>query len=269
MADTQTAGGADPAAAHERAAQDLLRAARDARPIPPLTESNPSWELDDAYEVQRQVRSAWLADGARLAGRKVGLTSQAMQDMLGVDQPDFGFLLDSMLASSGEAIPVANLIAPRVEAEIAFFIAKPLAGPGVDRRQVLDATEAVAPALEVIDSRVADWRIKLVDTVADNASSGMAVLGERRPLDALDLAAEEMELDVDGEQVSGSGSAVLGTHPADAVAWLADTLAGFGERIEAGEVVIPGAMARALPVGAGSRAVARFSTLGEVSAVFE
>lgn len=268
MADAQAAGD-EPTEAHERAAQDLLRAAREARPVPPLVETHPGMEIADAYEVQRLVRRAWLDDGARLAGRKVGLTSQAMQEMLGVDQPDFGFLLESMLVSSGHSIPCANLIAPRVEAEIAFFLADAVAGPGVERDQVLDATEAVAPALEVIDSRVADWRITIVDTIADNASSGMAVLGERHPLDGLDLAAEEMTLDVDGEQVSGSGRAVLGSHPADAIAWLANTLADFGERIEAGEVVIPGAMARALPVHAGSRGVARFSTLGEVSAVFE
>lgn len=269
MADAQAVGGMSPLEAHERAARELMRAAREGRPIPPLVESHPELGIRDAYEIQRQVRRAWLEVGARLVGHKVGLTSQAMQEMLGVDQPDFGFLLESMLMPSGGSIPVSKLIAPRVEAEIAFFLAKPLAGPGVDLDQVIDATEAVAPALEVIDSRVTDWRITIVDTIADNASSGMAVLGERRPLDGLDLAAEEMTLDVDGEQVSGSGRAVLGTHPGDAVLWLANTLADFGERIEAGEVVIPGAMARALPIQSGSRAIARFSTLGEVSATFE
>lgn len=269
VTDAQAVGGDKTVDAYERVARELMRAAREARSIPPLVESHPGLGIRDAYEIQRHVRRAWLDSGARLAGRKVGLTSQAMQDMLGVDQPDFGFLLESMLLPSGASIPVSELIAPRVEAEIAFHLAKPLAGPGVEREQVLEAIEAVAPALEVIDSRVADWRITIVDTIADNASSGKAVFGERRPPGDLDLAAEEMTLEVDGEQVSGSGRAVLGSHPADAVAWLANTLADFGERIEAGEVVIPGALARALPVGAGSRAVAEFSTLGEVSAIFE
>jgi 2-keto-4-pentenoate hydratase len=251
----------------------LLEAERTGVPIGPLTEAHPDLSLADAYAIQQRGRALRVEGAARLVGHKVGLTSQAMQDLLGVDQPDFGYLTDAMVRESGAALPSAGLIAPRVEAEIAFRIGADLSGPGVDRDAVLAATTDVAPCLEVVDSRVADWRIRLADTVADNASSGLAVFGAFRPLADLDLAAITMTMDVTtpgGVAVSstGRGSAVLG-HPADAVAWLVRTLAPFGEGLHAGEVVIPGAMAAAVNVSAGAAVSATFSALGDVTAHFE
>jgi 2-oxopent-4-enoate hydratase len=253
---------------NERMARALLDAEAAADPIAPLTDAEPDLSAADAYAIQRIGRDWRVEAGARVVGRKVGLTSTAMQEMLGVDQPDFGYLLEAAVLESGAAIDTARLIAPRVEAEIAFFLDREVAGPDVTPAQVLEATAEVAPALEVIDSRIADWRIKLVDTIADNASGAMAVLGPRTPLDQIDLQAEEMTLDVGAEQVSGRGEAVLG-HPARAVAWLARALAPYGESLQAGEVVLPGAMAKALPVAPGATARARFRRLGEVVAAFE
>lgn len=198
-----------------------------------------------------------------------------MRDLLGVDQPDHGVVLDTMVVAAGEAIEAARLIAPKVEAEIAFYLARPLAGPEVSAADVLTATDRVGAALEIVDSRVADWRIGIADTIADNASSGLVVLGEPVPLGDLDLAAEEAEVAVGPTRVAGAGTvgevssigigaAVLG-HPAEAVAWLARTLAPYGEGIAAGEFVIPGSVAAALPFAAGDTLRASFATLGELA----
>ena len=213
-----------------------------------------------------------MADGATVVGRKVGLTSRAMQEMLGVDQPDFGYLTDEMISSSGVALRVADYIAPRVEVEIAFRLGRQLAGSDLTVDDVLEATEAVAVAVEVIDSRIAEWRIRIADTIADNASSARVVLGAWADFRGQDLAALEAGLTVrsrDGEeQVSGRGDAVLG-HPARAVAWLAEALDTYeGGGMEAGEIVIPGAMAKALTVAAGSTVSAHVEGLGEVNLSF-
>jgi 2-keto-4-pentenoate hydratase len=245
------------------------------RPIPPPTDAHPALSIADAYAIQRRGRTLREASGARLVGRKIGLTSQAMQEMLGVDQPDFGYLTDDMLDPSGAVVSLAGLIAPRVEAEIAFRFGAPLSGSGLDAQDVLAATSEVAPAFELIDSRVADWRIRIADTIADNASSARVVLGAFRPIEDLDLRDVEMEMAVTpgpaGEArsvVTGRGDAVLG-HPAAAVAWLVAALDAYGgEGIAAGDIVIPGAMARALPVAPGARAHAAFSGLGDVSVEF-
>lgn len=249
-------------------ARRLYEAERTAVPVGPLTAEHPDLTIADAYAVQLAGRAMRVADGASLVGRKVGLTSDAMQQMLGVDQPDFGYLTAGMVSADGATMP-AHLIAPRVEAEIAFRLGAPLGGPDLTVADVLAATEAVAPAIEVIDSRVADWRILIADTIADNASSGHVAIGAWQPLGELDLAAMEMTMTVEpGESVSGRGDAVLG-HPAEAVAWLARSLhVNGGETIAAGEIVIPGAMARALAVAPGGSATATFSGLGSVSARF-
>lgn len=251
----------------ERLARELLAAERGATAIEPLTTELPRLSLADAYEVQRRGRDLRLADGAALTGRKVGLTSVAMQQMLGVDQPDFGYLTDAMLVPPGASVHVGGLIAPRVEAEIAFRLRRPLHGATVTREEVLAATEAVAPAIEVIDSRIADWRITIADTIADNASCGRYAVGTFSPVGDLDLAALPGELTVHGargiDRVEGRGGAVLG-HPADALVWLARALNDFGEGIEAGAVVLPGAIARALPIESGDTVQAGFAGLGEL-----
>jgi len=249
----------------EQAAAALLRAERERAPIAPLTETLRGVTVEDAYAIQRAGRALRLADGARrVVGRKVGLTSRAMQELLGVKQPDFGYLLDDMLILDGEEVSGDRFIAPRVEAEIAFLIARPLEGRGLTIDDVLAATEAVAPALELVDSRIADWRIAIEDTIADNASSGAAVIGAWRPLaDVGELTALEVTMRVGEQVVDGRGDAVLG-HPAAPIAWLAAALARHGERIEPGEVVIPGSVVTALPLAPGDAAHAACPALGEV-----
>jgi 2-keto-4-pentenoate hydratase len=253
-------------------ARELLDAEFGARAVPPLVERHPRIGVDEAYAVQRRGRSLRLEQGSRLVGRKVGLTSRAMQQLLGVDEPDFGYLTDAMVHPDGAELDADGLVAPRVEAEIAFRLVRPLAGADVDLDQALAAVGEVAPALEVVDSRVADWRITLADTVADNASSGLAVIGAFRPLGDTDLRAVEVSIEnrrAEGTSVTetGRGDAVLG-HPAEALAWLARALAPYGEGIEAGEIVIPGAMHRAIDLGAGDVVCADFGALGTVTASF-
>jgi 2-keto-4-pentenoate hydratase len=248
-------------------ARKLREAELTASPVQPLAEGEAGFTITDAYRAQQIGREIRLQAGSRLVGHKIGLTSEAMQELLGVAEPDFGYLLDDMVLASGAVVDTSKLIDPRAEAEIAFVLAREIAGPGVTPEVVLDATGEVAPAIEVIDSRVAEWRITIVDTIADNASSGMAVLGEYMPLREVDLAALEARLVVDGDHVQGRGQAVLG-HPANAVAWLANALADFGESLAAGEVVLSGAMARALPVQKGAAARAYLGPLGAVWASF-
>lgn len=263
------------AAAIDAEAELLDAALREARAVGPSTERLPGLGLDGAYAVQRALIAKRVARGARPVGRKVGLTAQAMRDLLGVDQPDHGIVLDQMLVPDGGEIEMATLIEPKVEAEIAFYLGRPLAGPGVSAAEVLAATDRVGAALEIVDSRVAEWRIGIADTVADNASSGLVVLGEPVPLGDLDLAAEEATVSVEAggrgasdqgatTSSTGVGAAVLG-HPAEAVAWLTRTLAPYGEGIAAGEFVIPGSVAAALPFAPGDTLRARFASLGELS----
>lgn len=255
---------------HDRLARRLLEAEINAEAIEPLTAEHPDLDLEDAYAIQLRGRELRRAQDARIIGHKVGLTSAAMQQMLGVDQPDFGYLTLDMVSHSGGRLPCSKLIGPRVEVEIAFRLEQPLRGAGLSREKVLAATAEVAPALEVIDSRVADWRIGIADTIADNASCGRVVLGEFLPLGDLDLAAVEAEMSVnhaDGappERVEGRGEAVLG-HPAEAIVWLARALDEFGEGLEPGELILPGAMAKAVPVRAGDTVQATLTDLGAVT----
>lgn len=253
-------------------AHDLLTAERTGKSVAPVTERHPGMSVGEAYAVQRHGRRLREAAGARVVGRKVGLTSTAMQDLLGVGEPDFGYLTDAMLCDDGARLDRSGLVAPRVEAEIAFGLATSLYGADVTSAEARAAIGAVAPSLEVVDSRVADWRITLADTVADNASSGLAVLGTFRPCGDLDLAALSMQMTVshaDGriESETGTGAAVLGD-PAEALAWIVRALARFDESIEAGEIVIPGAMARAITINGAATVTADFDALGTVGATF-
>ncbi|WP_328694275.1 fumarylacetoacetate hydrolase family protein [Streptomyces phaeochromogenes] len=253
----------------EEACRLLREAERRVAPIDPLSELLPGMEVADSYAVQQGNIARRLSAGATVVGHKVGLTAAAMQQLLGVDEPDFGHLLDDMVHRDGGTVPAARYCLPRIEPEICFRLARPLRGPDVTVEDVLEATEAVAPALEIVDSRIRDWKITLADTVADNASAAGLVCGPWTPLgDAPDLATVTAELIVDGEAVAtGSGKEVLG-HPAAAVAWLANTLAAFGTALEPGHVVLPGTMTTAPFVSAGQRIEARFSALGPVSVTF-
>ncbi|MGB2710807.1 MAG: hypothetical protein WBC33_04765 [Conexibacter sp.] len=252
---------------HEALARLLWHAELQGEPVEPLSATFPELEVRDAYRVQAIGRELRGATGDEVRGWKVGLTSLAMQELMGVDQPDSGYLLESMIVGSGAQLRSEQFVQPRVEAEIAFLLKAAIEGPNVTREEVLAATQAFAPALEIIDSRIIDWRIGIVDTVADNASSGMAVIGDWR--DAEDVRVEEIgvSLALGPEVVRGRGDAVLG-HPAEAVVWLARTLAEQGGRMEPGDVVLPGAVARAVPIAAGQAAYATFDRLGEVSVRF-
>ncbi len=256
-------------AARHELADALDRAEATGTPIPPLTESLPDLSIADAYAIQAINVARRVDGGRRIVGRKVGLTSTAMQRQLGVDSPDFGALLDDMIVADGDAVDVGTLIAPKVEAEIAFVMGDDLIGPGVDVSAALRAIEGVLPAIEIIDSRVADWKIGLVDTIADNASSARCVLGGRMlPPSALDLRLCGMALRVDGRlAATGAGAAVLG-NPARCVAWLANTLGEHGDGLRAGDIVLAGALHAAAPVVAGSSVVAEFAHLGSVGVRF-
>ena len=250
-------------------AGELFRAQTDRRPIEPLTERAPDLVLEDAYAIQTRVIERRIAGGARAIGRKVGLTSKPMQQMLGVDEPDFGVLLDDMVVEDGDEIPLDSLLQPRVEAELAFVMAEDLAGPGVTTARALTAVAGVLPAIEVVDSRVADWRIKLVDTVADNASSGLLVVGGAlRPVEEMDLRLIGVVVSRNGEMIdTGAGAAALG-NPARCVAWLANKLGSLGAGLKAGDVVLPGAVHRMVAVQPGDVFRAEFSGLGAVTARF-
>jgi 2-keto-4-pentenoate hydratase len=253
----------------EHCVDALSTAAAERRPIEPLTASHPEMTVADAYAVQAAVIARRLAEGRVVRGHKAGLTSAAMQAQLGVDEPDFGVLLDDMLVEDGADISLARLLQPRIEAEIGFVLERDLEGPGVTAYDALGATAGVLSCLEVIDSRIADWRITLQDTIADNASSGLVVsAGRVLPVADLDLRLVGMAFYRNGELVeTGSGAAVLG-NPARCVAWLANKLSEFGEHLHAGDLVLAGALHKAVAVAPGDVFRAEFNHLGAVSTRF-
>ena len=248
-------------------AEALAAAERDRRPIPPLRETWPDLDVVDAYEIQLMGIRTRTAAGATIHGHKVGLSSKAMQDMMGVEEPDYGHLLSDMAV--GAAVSAAAYCFPRVEVEVAFILGATLPGEGCTEQDVLAATEALAPAIELIDSRISDWNIKIADTIADNASSAGYVLGpERVDPGALDLRAIDARLLCNGAQVAaGRSDAVLG-NPVTAVAWLARKVASFGVTLEAGHVILPGSVHRAIDVHPGDDFEAVFDGLGTVRLSF-
>jgi 2-keto-4-pentenoate hydratase len=253
----------------QKASRDLYSAERERRPIRPLTEQFPGIEIADAYGIQLGLMELKKADGGKVVGKKIGLTSTAMQKMLNVDQPDYGHILAGMMVDDGARFPTAELIQPKIEPEIAFILDKDLKGPGVTPIQVLAATAYVLPALEIIDSRIEGWKIKLCDTIADNASSARVVLGGvMKRVDQLDLRLVGMVMEKNGDVVqTGAGAAALG-HPANAVAWLANAVGAFGVALKAGEVIMPGALCGAADVARGDTIRACFDGLGTVSVRF-
>jgi 2-keto-4-pentenoate hydratase len=253
----------------DRIAQELMAADRARLPIEQLSATSPDMALGDAYRVQQSQVETRIAGGETIVGWKVGLTSAAMQQQLGVDQPDYGPVLSGWHLPDGATIDRSSLIAPRVEAEIGFLLKAPLQGPGVTAADVLRATESVTAAIEVIDSRIRDWKLTLVDTVADMASCARVLLGsDRIDPSGLDLRLVGVALDRDGEVVeTGAGAAVLGD-PVAAVAWAANTLGPLGVVLEAGQFVIPGAMHASVPAEAGQTFRARFDRLGSVTVRF-
>jgi 2-keto-4-pentenoate hydratase len=265
------------------AAELLWAAERDLAPIGPLTETFPGIDVVDAYEIQLSNIRRKLAAGARVRGHKVGLSSPVMQQMMGVDEPDYGHLLDSMVLAQDAPIAAAGYCYPRIEVEIGYVLGSALPGAGCTEADVLAATEYIVPSLELIDSRITDWRIRLADTIADNASSAGVILGAERKTPA-DLAAAGVDLsDIDavlfekGGSTGGDGwtaiargntSAVLG-NPTACVAWLARKVADFGVKLEAGHLILPGSCTRAIDARPGSAFRAEFAGLGTVTASFE
>jgi 2-keto-4-pentenoate hydratase len=253
----------------EAAASRLKHATETTTPCPPVRDLIGSTDIDAAYEVQTRVADARLKSGLRIAGRKIGLTAPAVQQQFGVFRPDFGLLLSDMIYSSAEPIPLASLLQPRAEAEVAFVLRRDLDSPQATVSDVIQATDFVLAAIEVVDSRIAGWDIKITDTIADNASSGAVVLGTTPySLTGLDLSAVTMTMTHEGAVVStGSGAACMGS-PVTAMAWLAREVARRGRPLRAGEVVLSGALGPVVPVSVPGSYRAEFIGLGQVEACF-
>lgn len=254
---------------HKAAAQILFEAERNVKPAPQLEKTFPGMSIADSYAIQEAVLAKKLAAGAQLRGRKVGLTSKAMQAIQGINEPDYGYLLDNMFFADGDTIPVDRFIVPRVEVELAFILDKPLKGPKVTIQDVLRATEYVQPALEIVDGRTMYPR-RIADNIADNAASAGTILGGRpvRPMD-IDLRWVGCLLYLNGViEETGVSAGVMG-HPARGVEWLANKLATFGTALEAGDIILAGSFTRTVPVKAGDTVHADFGKLGGISIHFE
>jgi 2-keto-4-pentenoate hydratase len=247
-------------------ARALHEARRTRVPIAPFTDADPTLGMAEGYAIQRELVPLLLADGDRVVGYKVGLTSTAMQRMVGVDSPDYGPVLASTVYRDGEALPLDRFIAPKVEAEIVFVMGERLLGPGVGPTDAARAVAGAAASMEIVDSRIADWRIKLADTVADLASNGAVAVSSRVvPLEGLDTRLIGMTLTRNGELIdTGAGAAALGD-PLAVVTWLANVLGEHGVALEPGHLVMTGALHAAVPLAAGEVYRAEFDRLGPVS----
>ncbi|WP_028216654.1 2-keto-4-pentenoate hydratase [Paraburkholderia oxyphila] len=254
----------------EKAAMALAEAARTGKYIAPLRETYEQMSVEDAYAIQRMNTERRVAEGRRIVGCKIGLTSVAVQKQLGVDQPDFGVLFDDMGYGDGEPIPASILSQPKVEAEVAFVLGRDIkvASPGL--QDVLRAVEYALPALEIVGSRIENWNIRITDTIADNASSSHYILGTTpRQLSEFDLRMCGMVMERRGDPVSvGAGAACLG-NPLNAVVWLARKMAALGTPLSAGDLVLSGALGPMVAVAPGDIFEARINGLGSVRAVFE
>ncbi len=251
-------------------ARKLLDAELFRQPIAPLTESEAQLTADDAYRIQLHQIQQKVSEGAVVKGLKIGLTSKVMQEMLNVHTPDYGFILDSMVFPEADNVDPEQFIQPKVEFEIAFVFKKSLKGPNVTIEDVIDATDYVVPSIEIIDSRIADWRIKFEDTVADNGSSAGAVLGSQQTaLSNIDIANVGMAVYKNDECIdTASSDAVLG-NPLNAVVWLANEVSRYDISIQPGMFVLSGALSKALPFTNGDNFKADFGELGEVSISFQ
>ncbi|MDB9769696.1 fumarylacetoacetate hydrolase family protein [Gammaproteobacteria bacterium] len=236
-------------------ASELFDSLKQQKIIQPLTDRYPEIDIKDAYQISRQFLSLREAVGEKVIGKKIGVTSSVVQEMLGVDQPDFGFLTDAMRVQNRSTFSIEDsLIQPRAEAEIAFILKEDLFGPGVSKEDVIAATDKILPCFEIVDSRIENWNIKIQDTVADNASCGIFILGEGH-CSPEKFSMEELSVEVtkNGKFLSaGQGSAVQG-HPAQAVAWLANTLGEYDIPLLKGEVILSGSLVPLEPAKAGDK----------------
>lgn len=247
---------------------ELFEAWQNCTVIQPLRDRT-GMALEDAYRVQERYIQRRIDAGESIVGKKIGVTSKAVQDFLGVNQPDFGQLTSLMVVEEGGNMDMDQLIQPKAEAELAFVLGRDLVGPGVTAVDVLNATEYVAPCIEVVDSRIENWNIKIVDTVADNASCGMYVVGEAKasPFD-VDLNLAGMVVEIDGEVITTGAGAAVQHGPANAVAWLANTLGRLGLPFRKGEVILSGSQSILLPIVAGQTMTCRVGGLGSCSVNF-
>jgi 2-keto-4-pentenoate hydratase len=255
-----------PIADAAAAAKALYEARRTGVPIPPFTDTDPGLGMADGYEVQQHLVKMLTGDGEKIVGYKVGLTSKPMQQMVGVDSPDYGPVFGSTLYASGDVVPLSRFIQPKIEAEIVFLLGERLAGPGVTVADVSRSTRGICAAMEIVDSRITDWKIKLADTVADLASNGAAAISSRIvPLGDLDTRLIGMVMTRNGELIdTAAGAAALGD-PLAVVAWLANTLGEYGVALEPGHLVMTGALHAAVPMAAGDVFRAEFDRLGPVT----
>lgn len=250
-------------------AQSLWEAETRAEPIAPLTESHPGMTPDDAFAVALVNIRRRIDSGAKVTGHKVGLASEAMQKMMGVGEPDYGHLLDVMEYSESVPVDTSKLCRPRVELEVAFILGKDVPAEGVSDEELPEYIEWVVPSIELIDSRIADWKITLADTIADNASSCGYIVGEQRvAMSDIDVASIRVDMHKNSEHVAtGSSDAVLG-NPLNAVSWLARKVSSFGVQLRAGDVLLPGTAIRAEDVAPGDHVRAEFEGLGSVTLDF-
>jgi 2-keto-4-pentenoate hydratase len=247
-----------------------LREAYSRGAVEPLRDGLAPTDVETAYAIQTINTALWRDQGRKIVGRKIGLTSKAVQVQLGVDQPDYGVLFDDMAIADGGVLPASRVLQPKAEAEVALVLARDLDKPDAEAADIIAATDHARAAIEIVDSRIADWKITFADTVADNGSSAFFVLGdERRKLDGLDLYTCGMALEVNGQLVSlGAGAACLG-HPLNAAAWLARTLARRGEPLKAGDILLTGALGPMVALNPGDRVEAIIGGLGRASFRFE
>jgi 2-keto-4-pentenoate hydratase len=254
----------------EQISQQLLEAERTCQPIDPISPKFSDLSYEDVYAIQLKTFDTRVKRGEVIVGKKIGLSSRAMQEQFNIKEPDYGIISDKLVLREGQPIAMKSLISPRMEPEMAFVLKEDLKGPGVTAAAVLKATEGIMPAFEVIDSRYKDWKITVKDSISDNASCGAVILGGRlTPVDGIDLRLVGMVLEKNGEIVAtGAGAAVLG-NPAESVAWLANKLTEYGITLQAGEFIMSGSLVRAVPVEAGSFLRASFDRFGSVSALFE
>ncbi len=248
---------------------ELYQAFVACRPVRPLLEREPDIRIEDAYKIQEHFVARRVQAGESIVGKKIGATSKPVQDFLGVYQPDFGMLTSGMVYQEGDTIDLSKLIQPKAEAELAFVLKADLKGPGITAMDVIRATDYVLPCFEIVDSRITDWKIKIQDTVADNASCGVFVLGKTKgDLRKLDITLAGMVLEKNGEIFStGVGAAVQGS-PANAVAWLANTLGALGIPFKAGEVILSGSQSALVPVVDGDELVCTVGGLGSCRVKF-
>ncbi|GAA6142764.1 2-oxopent-4-enoate hydratase [Hydrogenophaga sp. 5NK40-0174] len=253
----------------EHYGDELYQALLDRKAVAPLTDRESDITIEDAYQIQLRMIQRRIDAGEHVVGKKIGVTSKVVMDMLGVNQPDFGHLLSGMVFNEGQAISVGEMIAPKAEAEVAFILAKDLEGPGVTAADVLRATDCVMPCFEIVDSRIKDWKIKIQDTVADNASCGVLTLGgvRKSPRD-LDLSLAGMVLEKNGEIISTSTGASVQGSPVNAVAWLANTLGRLGIGLKAGDIILSGSQSPLVPVVAGDSLHSSVGGLGSTSVRF-